>query len=89
MIRWNEFTPQWAIDYCKKYLSHIKNDNPNATNSYIIELVRDTIYNYFRKAGKVLSQEKRDKIAWLSWCNFNYKKYCKFIDYNAKIGMLS
>lgn len=49
---------------------------------YTIECVRDLIYWWFEVyCHKILTSEKKERIAKLVGLNFHRKRYCKFIDY--------
>lgn len=80
----NSNIPEWAVNYYVKFCKgNILSTEP--MTNYTIECVRDIIYKYFKLVGKrKLTKERKAKIAWVCYCNFNSKKYGKFIDLNFR-----
>ena len=81
--------PNWKeiIAYNTRYHKndtpkHLITPNLESLDSYTMECVRDIIYNWFKINEKILSKERKEKIAQLVLEHFHRIKYPSFIDYN-------
>lgn len=87
ILKINSYIPEWAIEY---YIEYCKDNilSTEAMSNYTIECVRDIIYKWFEYVGKrKLTEQRKDKIAWLCYCNYQHNRYAKFIDLNFNKSM--